>query len=311
MSRTAPDEYVVQHDRASGCPACGGTEVRPLIRQPAGPHLPIQRVFDILQCGACKLAWVLNVPTAEELGRVYDEHFFSSSQQSVAVTESGEFTEAAQDWPIYINSQRRVEEILRRRPSGRLIDVGCGKGVFLKLASRHFEVTGLDLSESAARYAREVFGLNVIQGDFQQAALPEGHFDVATLWDVLGSLAEPSPCVEQLARLLKPGGLLVMTVPDIDTLAFRVLRRYWPLLIPPINLCYFSRPSLEAMFERCGLRLESYSHPGKLLSGNFVLRKLGRITGIRRLDRPDIRLPLIRNLYLNLGDIGLVYAVKV
>lgn len=311
MSRTTPDACVAQHDRASCCPACGGTDVHLLIRQPAGPHLPIQRVFDVLQCRACKLGWVVNVPTADELSRVYDEHFFSSSQQSVAVTESGEFTDAARDWPIYINSVRRVEDIARRKPSGRLIDVGCGKGVFLKVASSRFEVTGLDLSESAARYARDVFGLNVLQGDFQQVDLPEAHFDVATLWDVLGSLAEPGPCIEQLARLLRPGGLLVMTVPDIDTLAFRILRRYWPLLIPPINLCYFSRPSLEAMFKRCGLRLQSYSHPGKLLSGNFVLRKLGRITGLRFLDRPEIRLPLIRNLYLNLGDIGLVYAVKV
>lgn len=292
------------------CPACGGGEVVLLLRQPAGRHLSMRRVFDILRCRSCRLAWVADPPPPDELAGIYDEHFFASSQQSVDFDERGELTAAAECWPIYLNARRRLERIRRLRPGGRLLDVGCGKGVFLKLASDRYEVTGVDVSEPATRYAREVLGLDVACGDFHRIGLPETEFDVVTLWDVLAGFSDPSACLRQIARTLKPEGWLVMTLPDIDSTAFKLMGRAWPLLIPPINLFYFSRRSTELLLERAGLRMESYTHPGKVLSGNFILRKLGRALGLHSLDREDVRLPLVRNLYLNLGDIATVTAVK-
>jgi SAM-dependent methyltransferase len=304
----AASESVPPPQRA--CPACGGRDVGLLLCQPAGRHLPIQTVFEILQCRSCRLAWVANVPPPEELAEVYDEPFFASSQQNVAADERGELTAEAARWPIYLNARRRLEQVRRLRPAGRLLDVGCGKGVFLKLASASYDVTGVDVSEAATRHAREVFGLDVRCSDFHQAALPENEFDVVTAWDVLAGFTQPQACLRRIARTLRPGGWLVMTLPDVDTLAFKLLRRAWPLLIPPINLFYFSRRSTGLLLERAGLRMESYTHPGKYLSGNFVFRKLGRALRLHSLDRESVRLPWVRNLYLNLRDIATVTSVK-
>lgn len=293
---------------AAQCPICAAADTRLLIRQPSGPHLRLQRVFDIQQCRACRCAWVLDPPAPDELAGVYDDHFFESSQQSAPVDAGGAFTPAAERAPIVVNARRRVAELHAACGGGTLLDIGCGKGIFLKLASRHFGVMGVDVSPAACRFARDVLRLDVRCGDFQTLRLPPAAFDVITLWDVLASLPEPRAAIARIAALLKPGGWLVMTLPDIDTTAFKLARGRWPLLIPPINLVYFSRPSTARLLRDHGLSLVRYTHAGKLLSTNFVLRKLGRIFRIRALDRESVGIPGLRSVYLNLGDIALVWA---
>ncbi|MEP0845659.1 MAG: class I SAM-dependent methyltransferase [Phycisphaerae bacterium] len=290
------------------CPICAATETRPLIRQPSGPHLRLQRVFNIQQCRECRAAWVLDPPSAEDLAGVYDDHFFETSQQSAPVDERGAFTPAAERAPIVVNARRRVAELCAACGGGTLLDIGCGKGIFLKLASQHFDVIGVDVSPAACRFARDVLRLDVRCGDFLTLDLPPAAFDVITLWDVLASLPDPRAAVARIAALLKPGGWLVMTLPDIDTPAFKLARGRWPLLIPPINLVYFSRPAAARLLRDHGLSLVRYTHAGKLLSTNFVLRKLGRIFRIQALDRESVGIPGLRNVYLNLGDIALVWA---
>jgi SAM-dependent methyltransferase len=302
-----PSAAVPPHARAQ-CPICASVDTYLLIRQPSGPHLRLQRVFDIQQCRTCRAAWVLNPPAADELASVYDDHFFQSSQQSAPVDARGEFTREAARSPIYANARRRARELRERCGGGRLLDIGCGRGIFLKLAAAHFETVGIDVSPAACDYARSRLGLDVRCGDFLALDLPRESFDVVTLWDVLAGLPDARTAIARIRALLKPGGRLVLTLPDIDTLAFKLTRRRWPLLIPPINLIYFSRPAVERLLANRGFALESYTHPGKLLSTNFILRKLGRIFHIRALDREDVGIPGLPRVYLNLGDIALVWA---
>lgn len=290
------------------CPICASRETQFLIRQRSGAHLRLQRAFDIQRCRTCRAAWVLDPPTPAELASVYDDHFFESSQQSAAVDACGRFTPDAARSPIYINARRRVRALHQLCRGGRLLDIGCGKGIFLKLAAAHFETIGVDVSPAACDFARSKLGLDVRCGDFLTLDLEPASFDVVTLWDVLASLPDPRAAITRIGTLLKPGGRLVMTLPDIDTLAFSLARGRWPLLIPPINLVYFSRPAVERLLADHRFALESYTHPGKLLSTNFVLRKLGRIFHIRALDRDDVGIPGLPRVYLNLGDIALVRA---
>lgn len=299
---------------SQGCPACGVADARFLLKQRPAARLRFREEFEIVQCPACRHAWVSNVPTPDELAAMYDAAFFSTSQQSAAVDERGEFTAEAQQTPIFINAERRVRQIESAMtgsgdgPRPRLLDIGCANGVFLKLAARRFEVLGVDVSPEAVEHARERLGLPALCGDFERLDLPASGFDVITLWDVLASLRDPAASLRRIATLLKPGGRLIMTLPDIDSLSFRLLRRFWPLLIPPINLHYFSPASTRALLAQAGLRLERYHWPGKTLSVNFVLRKLGRILGVRILDNERVGLPGVRRVYLNLGDIAEVWA---
>ncbi len=303
------------------CVACMSSDVRPLLRQPAARHLGLDGAFELVQCRQCRMAWVSNPPDADTLKRVYDRHFFASSQQSAEFDERGELTAAGRASPIAVNSARRVARLREvdardrvgpatefSRPS--LLDIGCGKGVFLKLAAEHFNVAGIDVSPVAARHVRELLGLDVLCGDLLTLDLSGRSFDVVTLWDVLASLTDPAAALRRIRGLLAPGGRVFLTVPDIESWCFVMARRWWPLLIPPINLFYFSRRSIECLLAQAGLRLASWTHPGKLMSTNFVLRKLGRILGIRALDHQRARVPGLSRIYLNLGDIALVQAAR-
>lgn len=295
----------------SGCTICGSSNLSFLISQSASKHLGIDTEFTILQCNDCSAAFVSNPPSPEDLPAFYNETFFSTSQQDVPLTSEGTFQASAEFYPIFVNAKARCQDLLTRSPAhSKLLDVGCGKGFFIKVCSEHYDVEGAELSESAAAFANERLRLNVHCGDFTALDLPEQHFDVITLWDVLASFPDPVSCIGKVSRLLKPGGLLVLTIPDITSLCFKVTRNYWPLLIPPINLFYFSESSIKRLLSAQGIAVEEYRHHGKYLSSNFVLRKLGRIAGISALDREGISLPGLKNIYLNLGDIATVYARK-
>lgn len=292
---------------AVSCPICGWEYTRGLIRQPASPHLDFEAVFEILQCLRCGGAFVKNPPLQNQLERIYDVHFFSTSQQVAPIDAAGRFTPEARLWPVYRNSVRRVARLRSRVGCGRLLDIGCGKGFFMKAASEYFEVTGTDISRSAVDFGRRELGLEIIRGDFLSVSLPEGYFDVVTMWDVLAGFRDPRLCVERIRELLVPGGLLILTVPDIESRCFRFTRRFWPLLIPPINLTYYSRRSMAALAQRVGLEFQDWLHEGKWISVNFVLRKLGRLAGIVALDHPRARIPGLRMVYLNLRDIATVH----
>ncbi|RMG39139.1 MAG: class I SAM-dependent methyltransferase [Candidatus Dadabacteria bacterium] len=294
----------------TSCPGCQSENLQFFIEQKASKHLKLNRVFKIMKCTDCTLRFVANPISAEELEKVYSANFFSTSQQTVPIDQDGHFTDHSKAWPLYMNSLRRVERIRKIADGGRLLDVGCARGYFLKIASEYFEVAGTDISKDACEYASSVLGLDVITGDFLTVPLEENAYDLVTMWDVLASIPKPAEAVARVSRILKTGGRFIFTVPDMDSLSFKILRHKWPLLIPPINMTYYNRRSVENLLKRNGFEIEQYKFEGKLLSVNFVLRKLGRIFNLPFLDSPRARIPLIRNVYLNLFDIATVYAVK-
>lgn len=120
--------------------------------------------------------------------------------------------------PQLLDQQRKGKHALRLwelslveelTPRGRLLDVGCGYGLFLEEARRRgWEVAGIELSYPENHYANDVFHLNVRDTPLEAARLPENSFDVVTLWEVVELLAEPWRVIREAFRILKPGGWL-------------------------------------------------------------------------------------------------------
>lgn len=292
------------------CVICNCNQLNLLLEKRPSANLGLDVSYKIVQCPDCLSAFVSNPPRPEELGAVYDKHFFSTSQQDAPVNSSGEFTDAALEQPIIKNSLERVKAIRRLIPSGKLADIGCGKGFFLKAASKLFDVTGFELSPDAAEFGRSSLGLDIRCGDFEQASLSGEKFDIITLWDVLASLYDPREGLERVSTMLKDNGYLIMTVPDIDSRSFKISKKGWPLLIPPINLWYFSKKSIEKLLNKHGFELVDWRYDSKWVSGNFVIRKFGRITGLSFLDNEHLRIPFMSSMRLNLFDIATVVARK-
>ncbi len=133
---------------------------------------------------------------------------------------------------------------------GRLLDFGCGGGVFLEQMQRvGWQVTGVDICREAVRHLRENLGINAYVGSLPHPQLESEKFDVITMWHSLEHVHWPRQVLRAAFDLLVPGGKLILAVPNIDSLPFRWFGTSWYGLDLPRHLTHFTPRSLRLMLE--------------------------------------------------------------
>jgi len=153
-------------------------------------------------------------------------------------------------------SDQRFEPLLDRLtkwcPGGQLLDVGCGTGNFLAAAKRRqrWQLTGIEPTTSAAELARQQVDCRIENCALEEVDLPAESFDVIALLGVLEHLHEPGTTLQRIAKLLRPGGVLAVYVPNFNYLRLKdtgiacwLRRRTWSRLCPQEHLFQFT-PSL-------------------------------------------------------------------
>jgi SAM-dependent methyltransferase len=174
-------------------------------------------------------------------------------------------------------AQRHMQFVSRFMQPGRLLDVGCASGAFLKCALRAgWKVAGVEPSSTLAESARRATGGDA---DIQSCGLQEAHFearfDAITLWDVLEHVPDPIAFARACRNLLKPGGILFVNVPDIDSSVARLLAGRWPLLLPE-HLNYFNTSALQGCAEAAGFSVIRFSSRMASFSIGYVLHRLAQ-----------------------------------
>ena len=207
--------------------------------------------YEMVRCTSCGCLYVGQDPAGIDFDALYGQAYYSGGSDAVFADYVGQ--QAARR-----AHARRKLAVLRHLPpriarSGRLLDVGCAAGFFLAEAQVHYDVQGVELSAWSSAYARDQLGLSVITGTLQQAALPADRFDVVTLWDVIEHVSDPVPLLTEAARVLKPGGRLVLTTGDWGSAYAQRHGEGWHLMTPPWHLTMFSRATLARAAERAGL----------------------------------------------------------
>ncbi|MFH1199925.1 MAG: class I SAM-dependent methyltransferase, partial [Candidatus Micrarchaeota archaeon] len=125
-------------------------------------------------------------------------------------------SQAAGREATFKSSLRIIEK--HRPQKGRILDVGCAAGFFLKAAKESgWEECGVEPSKWLADYGNKKLGLDIKAGTLAQAKFPAGHFDVVTLWDVLEHVPDPAAELDEVRRVLAPGGLLVVNYPNFGS----------------------------------------------------------------------------------------------
>jgi len=170
--------------------------------------------------------------------------------------------------------------VLPRQERGRLLDFGCGGGGFLERMRRlGWQVTGVDMSVAAVQRVRTELGLDALAGSLPHAGLVHNAFDLITMWQSLEHVHEPLPVLREARRLLVSGGMLVVSVPNIDSLPFRWFGTAWFGLDLPRHLTHFTPPTLRLMLEKAGFRVQSLRlvrHSDWLRSSAELASQLGR-----------------------------------
>ena len=196
-----------------------------------------------------------------------------------------------------------------RLKNARVLDIGCGGGLFLSLLKRkEAEVIGIELSDSRAHYARVKHQLEIhkvpIEHDFWQSDYAN-HFDAVTLWDVIEHVNYPVQTLQAAARVLKPGGVLLIDTPcrdsfyhQVGALTYRLSGGRYPTFLNAMYSSHlfghkqiFSTTEMRRLFE--SIRLEVIDlHKFHELSfpHEFYLRKLFKSESVVRFMLPLVRL---------------------
>ncbi|MBI5675575.1 MAG: class I SAM-dependent methyltransferase [Nitrospirae bacterium] len=131
-----------------------------------------------------------------------------------------------------------------------VLDIGCGEGLFLKEIKRYVaDIQGLEPTEFYADYARIELKIDVIQGMIEDTDFPEASFNIITMFHVLEHFQDPGMALGKISRWLKPGGCLVIEVPDISSPYARYKGPAWELIIPEHRF-HFTLKSLTGLLQR-------------------------------------------------------------
>lgn len=225
--------------------------------------------------------------------------------------------------PDRVENQVQAVERHGKIRGGRVLDIGCGGGLFLsKMKAGGAECIGVELSDTRAHYAKTKHGLEVIKRPIEDTywETHHGKFDVVSLWDVIEHVNYPMATVRAAAAMLKPGGILLIDTPCRDAfyhrfgeLTYRLSGGRFPTFL---DTMYSAKPfghkqilslaEMRALYESAGLEVLELSRFHELsFPYGFYLKKLVRSDMLVKILLPFVKLFFvvfpIRNKMLAVG----------
>ncbi len=238
------------------CPVCGATRGRLLYEGTDRLYRTTDRRFRIVECSQCGLPRLDPVPAPAELRTYYPGNYWFAADKDVA----SRLAEVYRRW-VLRDHLRFVHRAAGSAGGGRILDVGCGGGLLLgMLAERGFRALGLDFSPEAAAIAAGRDGVAAVCGSLERPPLREGCCAAVTMFHVLEHLPDPSAYLKSAFHIMKPGGRLVVQVPNAACWQFRLLGRAWTGIDVPRHLLTFRASDLKAIVEDCGFKVLREKH---------------------------------------------------
>ena len=244
------------------CPLCGQNRFKRIV---------IEQRIPIVRCLQCGLVFANPRPDKEGLQKFY-AHYFPPESASLWQKQMSEI--------FMLEGLRRIREfaatgkrVLAERP--RILDIGCGMGFFLDLMKKEsWDARGIEPAPEAARHAQNVLKLDVFEGTLEDFDAQGIVYDAVTLWYVLEHVPNPGEILERSFRLLKPGGLLIIRVPNqnapIDQWLGRLgLGRYF-LMNPPRHLFDYSPKTISGLLAKAGYQVLDIRNGIPRKTGTFL-----------------------------------------
>jgi len=285
---------------AATCPLCSSPGFL-LYRDLRDRNFKAPGRWSLRRCGSCGHGWLDPMPETGELEKLYPSYWEqydsvfhrggsawdgSTGRSIVDVASQGAL--AAMGYPAAANSHAAtffaralplvppLMEILegavmsiRWRDQGHLLDVGCGDGSFLVLMrSIGWTVAGVEPSREAAKVARERHDLEIREGNIEEVDLPDT-YDAITMQHVIEHVREPVRVLGVTRSALKPGGVLSIRTPNLDSLGHARFRDLWMSLEPPRHLHLFTPSTLATCVENAGFTIVDTHTSPRIAQGVF------------------------------------------
>ncbi len=274
------------HERVA-CPLCG-SDASTVAIEGTREHGDRVEPFVVVGCSACGHLYLNPRPTAESLGRYYQDAYFTGLESRAITSPKRQRRERRAQaalrqhfnypgptprtllrrlwtWPTALRltwSTRRFDA-LPWVGRGRLCDFGCGGCGFLRQQrQRGWDVCGVDFSQTVAKRAAEQDQLDVAVGSWPGPAREGETFDVITAFHVIEHLPDPKAWVHAAAEKLNPGGYFLVGCPDADSWARKFFQQDWYALDPPRHFSNFTKAKVAELMTGAGLEvLRVRPHP--------------------------------------------------
>ncbi len=219
--------------------------------------------FSILECRRCRQVYLRPLPSPEKIREMFSRLYTAGEGSVPELKHYYEYCyEDVPGNPLVERYEIWLDAIERQRPPGRLLDVGCGTGLFLSVARRRgWEPFGIDDCAEATEHARQHFGIDVWVGEFTEFPDDGRGFDAITGWDILEHARDPVGLLRAMRRRLAPGGVVALSMPNqrsiLDLVAGALYRLSGRRLSAPLekfyieqHFLYFTPKTLRQAFER-------------------------------------------------------------
>ncbi len=245
-------------NEAAECPAKGAVSCG-ICRSLADPAIEVYDdrygypgLFEIYRCQQCGHKFIPAEFTPDLLKKLYTD-FYPRSTLSVEHYRPAPEIQGVRAW---LNGERRLAYSWVPK-NVRVLDIGCGFGETLGYhQSRGCDVYGVEADENIRRVA-DKFGFKVHVGLFDPNRYERNFFDYVTMDQVIEHVSDPVATLQGIARVLKPGGVVVLSTPNADGWGAGIFRKRWINWHAPYHLHYFSKRSLAAAARQAGLSVEA------------------------------------------------------
>jgi 2-polyprenyl-3-methyl-5-hydroxy-6-metoxy-1,4-benzoquinol methylase len=212
-------------------------------------------IFRIVKCTKCDLLYLHPRPSAKEISKYYPKESYWGRDVTKEKNVFNFIRERENAFsPIY-------DIILKRKNTGAILDIGAGTGLFLsKFKDLGWKVDGVEFSKEAASFAKKAFKIGLKTGDFLEYKFPRNTYDVVTLNMALEHLYKPKETLMNLYEIVKENGLLVITVPNLNSVGVKLFKKNWRALDVPKHLYHFTEPSLKNMVKGAGFTVTGTNH---------------------------------------------------
>jgi len=247
-------------DRAQGCALCGARDATPLFEK-AG--------FTFVACRGCGLVALDPLPTPAALAAHHEASYRDGGYAGFAAADAVR-TGIAED---------RLARLRPLAPAGRWLDVGCSTGAFVAAAAAAgLAAEGLEISSVAVETAR-ARGLTIHQGAVEDYG-PPAPLAVVTAFDVIEHLPDPVAFARRVRTWLAPDGLLGLTLPNVESVAARVMGRHWFYYAAPDHVHYFTPTTIRRLLEAAGFVGVTVHPATKPLTIDYATEQLIRMTPV-------------------------------
>ena len=230
---------------APACVICGSSQLTPV--------LEVDRLgYYLFRCEVCGLGRLWPVPEGAALQAFYPVEYYGSSGNKF-----GTIVELGVRWV----ASRHVRFLSQQvPPGGRILDIGCGRGIHLhELAERGFAVHGFEVSAHATKGIDPRVQL-AIAPSLQEVRYPDQYFDEIIIWHVYEHVPDPVALLVEMQRILKPGGKLILSVPNYSSYQASWAGPAWFHLDLPRHLFHFPAPAVRQLLTTHGFEIVSEHH---------------------------------------------------